>query len=162
MGKLTTVYQTRIILKGKNNTMKLILLMVFVLLGGNGNIIIAASLNEKSINLTSTSDNCGFLDGTWSGTYSFGSSNCGRTDCSVHLTFEDASDDGSAFFVKRPETHSCQSVNTACQDWIIHGTDYIAFCENSRVTMDDFEGLVSSTKLLLKIDGELDTYDMNK
>ena len=64
--------------------------------------------------------------------------------------------------MKRPETHSCQSVNQACQDWIIHATDYIAFCENSRVTMDDFEGLVSSTKLLLKIDGELDTYDMNK
>ena len=64
--------------------------MVSVILGGNGNVINAASLDEKSMNLTSTSDNCGFLSGTWSGTYTYLDSYCGQAHCSIQLNFEDA------------------------------------------------------------------------
>ena len=71
----------------------LLLLMVSVILGGNGNVINAASLDEKNMNLTSTLDNCGFLSGTWSGTYSVNFPYCGETHCSVQLNFEDASGD---------------------------------------------------------------------
>ena len=70
------------------------------------------------------------------------------------------SGDESAFFVERPETYSCQYYGP-CDGSPLGGVDYIAFCENSKVTMDPFEGLVSSTKLLLK-DGELGTYDTHK
>ena len=116
------------------------------------------------MNLTSKSksDNCGDLTGTWTGTYSYSSvaPGCGRFHCSTQLIFEDASDDGSAFFVDRPKAINCYNDNPNCSTGDLGATNYFALCENSKVEMEGFEGLVSSSRLRLVKDND-DEYDMH-
>ena len=125
----------------------------------------AASIEgrRRTMNLTSTSDNCGELAGTWTGMYSYHSNafDCGTYRClNTQLIFEDASGDGSAFFVDRPKPSNCRFDNAACSTSPPGATSYVAFCENSKVEMEGYEGLVSSTRLrLVKDDNE---YDMHK
>ena len=127
---------------------------------------VPASQWETGNNKTSTSDNCGYLAGTWTGTFSFVSSSCHGsfwTCPNVRLIFEDAAGDGSAFFVERPAVGGCSIDHPDCHDGALSHMDYIAFCENSKVDMEGFEGLVSSTKLILSKDPQSDgQYDMHK
>ena len=125
----------------------------------------AASMEGRTMNLTSTSDNCGELAGTWTGMYSYHSNafDCGTYRClNTQLIFEDASGDGSAFFVDRPKPSNCRFDNAACSTSPPGATSYVAFCDNSKVDMEGYEGLVSSTRLRLVLDGHSNTYDMQK
>ena len=108
------------------------------------------------------------MAGTWTGIYRFvvHSGTCAGAwwTCPVKLIFEDASGDGSAFFVERPATTEyCYISDHDCFNGGLYTKEYIAFCDNSKVDMEGFQGLVSSTKLMLSKEPSSDgEYNMHK
>ena len=113
-------------------------------------------------------DGCTTLAGRWQGNYQYGGydltyfaqrkrkfktnisdSTCGIcTHEGVALTFTDVGNNAD-FFVHQDFHEGCDCANDACWGCQLAEKDFIASCKDSKVTMEGYSGLTSSTQLVL-------------